>query len=257
MLLETRNSSNTALNLMRNPRCSLNFVPHDKKYMRECVRLGFPGDTTEEKMKDCPFTRTQGIRKSEDPDGEYPEIIDESFQVFECSWDSSLEAADRQIACNKEPSTEDGGFPPPYNDFNGITSEFGAHFILKVERILMRPQYADSIINGVQAGGFPRVPVDYGYRDNSNFWLSAFRRPYREKIPAKKGTEAQTVFYAANRIDPDISFSMEACEKLVQVPRIFLNTALKGCVQWAKEHDVAELTPEHMDQIRDKRSRDK
>lgn len=56
MLLECRNSSNTAQNILRGKRVSLNFIPDDKKYFREAVRLGFPGDTTEEKMKNCLFT---------------------------------------------------------------------------------------------------------------------------------------------------------------------------------------------------------
>lgn len=56
MLLECRNSSNTAQNILRGKCVSLNFIPDDKKYFREAVRLGFPGDTTEEKMKNCLFT---------------------------------------------------------------------------------------------------------------------------------------------------------------------------------------------------------
>ena len=58
--------------------------------------------------------------------------------------------------------------------------------------------------------------------------------------------------YAANRIDPRVQFSKEACETMTKVPRIFLNTALKGCVDWALAHDVSLLLPEHMEQIRNK-----
>ena len=32
------------------------FLPDDRKYFKEAVRLGFPGDTPEEKMKDCMYT---------------------------------------------------------------------------------------------------------------------------------------------------------------------------------------------------------
>ena len=53
MILECRNSSNTAQNILRTKKCSLNFIPDDRKYFKEAVRLGFPGDTTEEKMKNC------------------------------------------------------------------------------------------------------------------------------------------------------------------------------------------------------------
>ncbi len=257
MILETRNNSNTATNLLRNPFCTINFIPDRRKFMKECVRLGFPGDSTAEKMKDCLFTLNDGKRIREHPEGEYPHIVEESFQIFECTWDSSLEDAGNWTLPDHHQRREDGTYDPPYNDFNGITSEFGAHFILKVEKILVRSELAGAIIDGVSGRFFPKVPVDYGYRDNINFWFSRFRRPYREKIAKNKGTDAQTVFYAANRIDPDITFSIEACEKLAKVPRIFLNTALKGCVVWAKEQNINELKPEHMDKIRDKRSSEK
>lgn len=56
MILECRNNSNTAQNILRKKTVSLNFIPDRKKYFREAVRLGFPGDGTEEKMKNCLFT---------------------------------------------------------------------------------------------------------------------------------------------------------------------------------------------------------
>ena len=62
MLLECRNSSNTAQNILRSKKASLNFIPDDRKYFREAVRLGFPGDTTDEKMKGCLITLEDGIR---------------------------------------------------------------------------------------------------------------------------------------------------------------------------------------------------
>ena len=43
------------------------------------------------------------------------------------------------------------------------------------------------IINGVNMTNFPSVPVDYGYRDNKNFWYTQFRKPVSEPIPASKG----------------------------------------------------------------------
>ena len=63
--------------------------------------------------------------------------------------------------------------------------------------------------------------------------------------------------YAADRIDDKIKFTEEACAKLVKVPRVFLTTVLKGCVQWAKENDVTLITAEHMDIINDKRAKEK
>ena len=65
---------------------------------------------------------------------------------------------DLDNAAGDQPGQLDG-YEPPYHDFNGITSKFGAHFILRVDRILMKKQYSDAIINGVQARDFPPLPV--------------------------------------------------------------------------------------------------
>ena len=53
MVLECRNSSNTAQNILRTKRATINFVTDERKYFKEAVRLGFPGETTAEKMKNC------------------------------------------------------------------------------------------------------------------------------------------------------------------------------------------------------------
>lgn len=60
--------------------------------------------------------------------------------------------------------------------------------------------------------------------------------------------------YAANRIDPRLQFSKEACETMTKIPRIFLTKALKGCVDWAPAHNFSLLLPEHMAKIRNKHS---
>ena len=250
MLLCCRNSSNTAQHILRNKKCALNFIPDDKKYFKEAVRLGFPGDTPAEKMKDCIFTLEEGLRKAADPEGTYPQVLAEAFQVMECTWVDTLDNAQ-----DDQPG-ELHGYPGPYHDFNGITSEFGAHFILKVDKILMKEKYYNAIVNGVRAKDFPRVPVDYGYRDSKNFWYTKFKKPIPELLPIRETTVA-SVKYAADRIDDKIKFTDEACAKLVKVPRIFLPTALKGCVAWAKEHDVTLITAEHMDIINDKRAKEK
>lgn len=250
MLLCCRNSSNTAQNILLNGKCSLNFIPDDKKYFKEAVRMGFPGDTPQEKMKNCIFTLEEGLMAKENPSQVFPKVVAESFQVMECTWMKELDNAQ-----DDKPGMLDG-YPPPYHDFNGITSEFGAHFILRIDKILMKEKYCDSIINGVTAKGFPRVPVDYGYRDSKNFWYTRFRRPISELLPVREGS-IESVRYAADRIDDKITFSDEACAKMIKVPRIFLNTALKGCVEWARENGVDHIDAEHMDIINDKRSKEK
>ena len=246
MILECRNSSNTAQNLLRTKKATLNFIPDNRKYFREAVRLGFPGDTTEEKMKDCLFT----LNKS-DLGEDRPLIVEESFQVFECTWDDSLEEAFNDKAGNLE------GYEPPYRNFNGITSKFGAHFILKIDRILMKEKYHNSIVNGVKKNNFPKVPVDYGYRDSTNFWYTKFTaRPIPEKIQAKEG-DVKSVMYAASRIDPEVTFTDEACAKLTKIPRVFLKAALTQMVNIAKEEGISVIDENALTIINDKRRKEK
>lgn len=248
MILECRNSSNTAQNILRNGVCALNFLEDSRADFRETVRLGFPGETSEEKMAKLRWKLEPGLAE-----GQRPLIISKAFQVFECSWDSSLENA-------YEDTTRVGlleGVEPPYRNFNGITSRFGCHFILRIDKILMKQKPYDAIINGVKAGDFPHMPVDYGYRDSTNFWYTPFRRPIPEKIPAGKEADLQSVVYAANRADDEVKFTEDACAMLVAVPRVFLKLVLQGCVDWAKENNVTLITAEHMKIINDKRAKEK
>lgn len=245
MILECRNSSNTAQNLLRDKRCSLNFIPDDKKYFREAVRLGFPGDTTEEKMKDCIFSLEDGVI---DPDR--PKVVSQAFQVFECTWDDTLEDAYLDKAGCLE------GYEPPYRNFNGITSRFGAHFVLKIDKILMKEKFHSAIINGVTASCFPPVPVDYGYRDSTHFWCSPFKKPFAEKIQAKEG-DVSSVIYAAKRIDPEVSFTDGACATLTKIPRIFLKAALTQMVKIAKEEGISVIDEDALKIINDKRRKEK
>ena len=246
MILECRNSSNTAQNILRTKKCTLNFIPDDRKYFKEAVRLGFPGDTTEEKMKNCIFTLVDStIEQSR------PQMVEESVQVFECTWDDSLEDAYQDKPGNLE------GYEPPYRNFNGITSKLGAHFILKIDKILMKERYHNSIVNGVKKNNFPRVPVDYGYRDSTNFWYTKFTKPISEKIPEKNDGDVKSVIYAAERIDPEVKFTEEACAKLVKIPRIFLKAALTQMVNIAKEEGIAVIDEKALDIINDKRRKEK
>ena len=245
MIFEVRNSSNTAQNILRTGKVTLNFIPDKRKYFKEAVRLGFPGDTTAEKMKDCIFTLVDS------PLGEgRPQLVEEAFQVFECTWDSSLEDAYQDKPGQLE------GYEPPYRKFNGITSKFGAHFILKIDKIWMEEKYYDAIVNGVNRNNFPSVPVDYGYRDSTNFWCSAFRKPFAEKIPEHEG-DVKSVIYCAKRIDPTVTFTDEACAKLVKIPRVFLKAALTQMVEIAKEEGISVIDEAALAFINDKRRKEK
>jgi len=248
MILECRNSSNTAQNLLKRPKCALNFLPDNKKYFKETVRLGYPGDTSKEKMSKLLFTLEDSQVSGQ---GTRPKIISEAFQVFECTWMSDLDNAFNDKAGRLE------GYEPPYRNFNGITSKFGAHFILRVDQILMIDQFRNSIINGVKSNNFPKLPVDYGYRDNTHFWYSSSKKYQSEVVPAPKSVNIETVRYAVDRTDPTIKFTDEACMRLARVPRVFLKLAIDGCVKWAKENNVTVIGEAEMAIINDKRSKEK
>ena len=250
MLLSCRNSSNTAQNILRTGKCAINFITDEPKYFKEAVKLSWPGDKPEDKMPKCNFLLEKSQIQEENPDDIRPNVMTEAFQVIECTWVRELDGADKDQAGILD------GYEPPYHDFNGITSKFGAHFILKVDRILMKKKYADAIINGVQSKDFPPVPVDYGYRDSKNFWYHRHRRMKAELLQMRQAS-LESVRYAADRVDDKVKFTDEALKTVLGVPRVFLPLVLKGCVAWAKKNGVELINEEHMKIINDKRAEEK
>ena len=195
----------------------------------------------------------KGIADPSDPNR--PTVMSDAYQVFECTWADDLEKAYTFKA-----EDIDDGHPGPYNDFNGITSKYGAHFILNIDKILMKEKYYNAIVNGVTKKDFPPVPVDYGYRDSTNFWYTQFprlKKPIAEPIPAPKEIDLSSIRYAADRCHDTIKFTDEALSNFVKVPRPFLKTVLNGCVDWAKENNVTLITAEHVKIINDKRKQEK
>ena len=248
MVLECCNTSNTAKGLLRHKKCTINFLPMKNGYFEEHVRLGFPGDTPEEKMKDFKFHLEDGKSKEDDPQGNYPKIISEAYQVFECTWVDELDNATNDKVLEE--------YEGPYHNFNGITSKFGAHFILKIDHILLKEKYYDALINGVNRHNFCPLPTNWGYRDSKDFWCSSYRKPKAVGIPNRE-VDLTSLRYAANRADNEIKFSDDALLKLVKVPRPFLKLVLKGCVDWAKQNNCKLITKVEMDIINDKRNKEK
>ena len=250
MLLSCRNSSNTAQNILRNGKCALNFIDDNPKTFKEAVKLSWPGDKPEEKMAKCNFKLEKSLVEELDPSDIRPMVLTDAIQVIECTWVRELDGADKDMP------GELNGYEGPYHDFNGITSQFGAHFILKIDKILMKKKYSDAIIRGVKAKDFPGLPVDYGYRDSKNFWFHKKTKMRAELLQVRK-TSLESVRYAADRADDTVKFTDEALETILGVPRVFLSLVLKGCVDWAKENGVTLITAEHMKIINDKRSKEK
>lgn len=226
MMLIVRGTSNTAQNIIRTKVCALNFIQDKRKYMKNCVMLGYPGETTEQKMKNSIFTLMPSTRGAAQAAQPYPLLVKEAFQIFECTWD------DR--------------FPLKHNE-----ELVECHFVLRIDKLIMKKKWRDCLFKGK---GFPRMPIDYGYRDNVRFWFANHSRPYAVPIPKGKGNAIETVKYACTRFDPDITWEDEACAMLIKVPNIFLNKALGGIVQEAKKEGITHITPEFMTKVKDKRS---
>ena len=231
MILISREDSNTSLNLQRTGVCAINFVSDDRRTMRNCVMLGFPGETTAEKMANSPFTLLPSARTDAErrPGVQYPEIVQEAVQVFECTWDPNYPLKDTA----ESPE---------------------CRFVLRLDKIVMKKRWADCLLKG---RGFPRLPVDYGFRDNAFFWFTRASRPYRVPIPEEKGVNVDAVRFAAQRVDPDIPWQEEAYARLVKVPRVFLTRVIRAALDAAKEEGVTEITPEFLDRIRDKRNQER
>ena len=249
MILECRNSLNTAQNLLKRGKCALNFLEDSKSNFKQIVKLGFPGQTPKEKMSKVNFELEKGIAEGDDR----PLVLKDAYQVFECTWDDQLENAFE----DKVKVGQLDGIEGPYKNFNGVTSKFGCHFILKIDKILIKEKYYNAIVNGAKASTFPKVPVDYGYRDSTYFWYTKFRKPIKCPIPNVQSNNLESVKYAANRIDPNVHFTEEACEMVVKVPRVFLKTVLTGCVNYAKEHGITLIDEKVMKDINDKRKAEK
>lgn len=227
MMLISRGDSNTSLNLMNNnPHCSLNFIPYKKKFLKNAVCLGYPGEDTEQKQKDCIFSLVPSMRSKKPADEQFPDVIEESIQIFECTWIN-----DKEIFHYGN----DGG---------------ERHYLLRIDHIYMKERWALSLRKG---GKFPSMPVDYGYRDSKNFWFARHGSPYSEPIPRNKGIDVNTIIYEVQRLPYNVEWEPEAYEKLVRVPRIFLKRILISISERAVSEGVKKITPELLDSYNQKK----
>ena len=250
MILECRNSSNTAQNILRSGKCALNFINDDRKSFKELVRLGFPGKTPQEKMKDCTFKLIKG-----ECEGLRPLILEDAYQVIECTWDDSLENGFE----SKKHLGELEGVEGPYKNFNGITSKFGCHFILKIDKVLMVEKYAENLRKGLKRNSFPKVPVDYGYHDSKNFWYMRFggRKPVPEPIAATNAGSVESVMYCAERLDTPVKFTKEACELYAKIPRPFMKAALSQIADIAEKNGIMVIDKAAAEKIAELRKKSK
>jgi len=226
-MLCSRQNSNTDHNLKRTKKCSLNYIEFDKRNIKKIVNMGYPGQTTEEKMQDNPYTLIDSPTEGREADGKiYPHILKEAFQVYECTVDVA------------QPTRDDGKTPE--------------YFVLRIDKILMKETWAKNLADG--ATQLPKVPLAYGFRDGAKFWFAEHKKPFWFPTPTDKGPKEEAVLYEANRLDPDhVQFTRDACKELTGIPRPFVKTALKGIIKRAKEDGVELVDVDYVKKLNDER----
>lgn len=232
VMLIARASAHTVHHLERRGKAALNFIEFDRDWLEAVVRLGFPGQTPAEKMAEIPFelepSPTPG--RAEDPD--FPLLMKDAFQVWECSLDDSFEYVPKRVT-------------DPEN-----VERF---MCLRVEDILLRESFAHMLES---EDDFPRMAISYGFRHQtgkSRFFFCEHQRPFAVPVPTGIGPPHQTIFYEANRIDPAVRFTEDACKPLTAIPKPFLRMALRGIVAEAKAAGVELVDASFIDQVNRRR----
>ncbi len=215
MMLISRASSNTATNLRRVGKCALNFIEFDKDWLKAIVDLGYPGQTPEEKMKDVPFElmKTPNPKFCDDPD--FPLLMKDAFQIFECVVDGTFKYKPKRKAA-----------APLVENF----------FSLKIESVLMKESFKKKLDNREE---FPDMPISYGFRGGREFWFTRHGTPFNFPVPRDKGPDHASILYMANKLDPAVRFTEEACKALTGVPKAFIEVVLEGIIDEAKKQGVS------------------
>ncbi|MCP4182426.1 MAG: hypothetical protein GY761_03800, partial [Hyphomicrobiales bacterium] len=163
MMLISRNNSGTAVNIRRNGKCALNYVPFDTDCLQGITNMGFPGMSLEDKAKANPYTMIDSPAPEKAADPEFPQIIREAYQVFECTWNDSFALHDK-------------------SDGNG--DQYDGHFNLIIDDLLMKKEF----VPGIEKGSiFPDMPIFCGYRANRSFWFAEHNAPFDIPLPTVEG----------------------------------------------------------------------
>ena len=217
MMLVSRASSNTATNLRRTGKCALNFIEYKREWMEHVVQLGWPGQTPEEKMADVPFAMCKSPTPQFAEDADYPLIMQDAFQVYECVMDGSFEYHPHREAA-----------APLIENF----------FALRVENVLLKESFKNKLDSRQE---FPDMPLSYGFRGGKEFWFATHNQPFHIQVPQDKGPDHNRIYYKANKIEPGIRFDEEACKLLTGIPELFLDVVLKGLVDAAKAQGITMI----------------
>jgi hypothetical protein len=99
----------------------------------------------------------------------------------------------------------------------------------------------------------PNMPITFGFRDGEKFWFAERKKAFWFPTPTDKGPKEESVLYEANRLDPEVQFTREACKQLTGVPKPFIKTVLKGIIKQAQERGVTEVDREFVELINKER----
>jgi flavin reductase (DIM6/NTAB) family NADH-FMN oxidoreductase RutF len=225
MMLISRNNSGTATNIRRHGKCALNYVLFDRSRLQGIADMGYPGMSLEDKSRANPYTMIDSPSPDKAADPQFPQIIKEAYQVFECTWNDSFALHDKT---------------------DGHGNLYDGHFNLIIDNLLVKERY----VPGIEKGEiFPNMPIFCGYRANRGFWFAEHGAPFNVPLPTVAGMEYQTVFYMGNRIDENVSFTEEACKKLTGIPQPFMQDALKEIVAMALADGIAEIDEHYLEKI--------
>lgn len=233
MMLISRAGSNTSTNLRNGSKAALHFIEFRKSWLKPIVALGYPGIEPEEKMKDIPFEMVKTPTAELAADPKYPLLMNDAFQVYECELDGEFRYH-------------------PHRETDPVGCE--NFWCLKIKNILLKQSFNERLVGQKQ---FPSMPISYGFRHNDKgerrFFFTSHNKPFPVPIPTPKGLEYQAIYYKANKIDPEVRFTNEACKMLVDIPNAFLGMALNGIVKEAKAQGVTMVDEEFTRAFNDKR----
>jgi flavin reductase (DIM6/NTAB) family NADH-FMN oxidoreductase RutF len=230
MMLISRASSNTATNLRRVGKCALNFIEFDRDWLKAVVDLGYPGQTPEEKMKDCPFELIKTPNPAFNKDPDYPLIMKDAFQIFECVVDGTFE------------------YKPHREAAAPLVESF---FALNIENVLMKESFKVKLDGRHE---FPDMPISYGFRGGSEFWFTRHNEPFYFPVPRDKGPDHGSILYMANKLDPEVRFTEDACKALTGVPKAFIEVVLDGIIKEAKKQGVSMIDSDFIDVVNAQRA---
>lgn len=232
-MVVSRAGSNTSTNLRSGSKAAIHFVEFKKSWLKPVVELGYPGLEPEAKMENIPFEMVDSPTEAYAKDPRFPQLMNDAFQVYECEVDGEFKYQ-------------------PHRETDPVGCE--NFWCLKIKNVLLKESFEKKLIGQKK---FPSMPISYGFRHNDKgerrFFFTSHNKPFPVPIPRPKGLEYQSIYYQANKLDPEVRFTEDACKLLVDIPNAFLGMALKGILKEAKAQGVTMVDEDFTKAFNDRR----